>query len=53
VDQGSYWSALVGYSILAEQGCEVAGANAAFLLQQGLGWQGDDATQIAADLLRR
>lgn len=52
-DSGHYWSALISYLVLAEQGCEVACANAAWMLQRGIGLGGQQAMGLAAQLLER
>jgi SEL1 protein len=50
---GQYWPALLQYLLLAEQGCEVAVANAAFMLQRGEGAGGEQAMHLAARMLVR
>lgn len=50
---GQYWPALLQYLLLAEQGCEVAVANAAFMLQRGQGAGGEQAMRLAARMLVR
>jgi hypothetical protein len=50
---GLDWPALLRYLLLAEQGCEVAQANAGFLLLRGRGAGGKAALHLAAQMLMR
>lgn len=53
LDNGRPWQALVRYLLLAEQGCEIAAANAAFMLQMGQGARGGRVLELAVQLLHR
>ncbi|KAI8464707.1 MAG: hypothetical protein J3K34DRAFT_525980 [Monoraphidium minutum] len=53
LDAGRPWQALVRYLLLAEQGCEAAAANAAFMLQRGAGARGGGTLALALRLLHR
>jgi len=53
LDSGRPWQALLRYLLLAEQGCEIAAANAAFMLQRGLGARGGRTMELAVELLHR
>jgi hypothetical protein len=50
---GLDWPALLRYLLLAEQGCEVAQANAGFMLLQGRGAGGKAALHLSAQMLMR
>ncbi len=53
LDAGRHWAALVQYLLLAEQGAEAATANAAWMLERGIGFSGQRAARLAARLFER
>jgi hypothetical protein len=50
---GDYWGSLVQYLLLAEQGCDTAATNAAYMLKHGEGYSGPGYLDLARQLYAR
>ncbi|KAG1653558.1 hypothetical protein FOA52_006967 [Chlamydomonas sp. UWO 241] len=53
LDGGDEWGALAGMVLAAEQGSDVAAANAGWMLKRGLGFEGPKRVFMAARMLER